>query len=93
MVSNKPNRIFLRELRKSLARPAASIALPIFVSLLVVSAPLKAGEPAITPAIQAIIDSPDRSEDDRETDQRRHPAKMLAFIGVKPGIREIQQGS
>ncbi|KPK35729.1 MAG: hypothetical protein AMJ66_00350 [Betaproteobacteria bacterium SG8_40] len=93
MVSNKPNRIFLRELRKSLARPAASIALPIFVSLLVVSAPLKAGEPAITPAIQAIIDSPDRSEDDRETDQRRHPAKMLAFIGVKPGMSALDIGT
>ena len=92
-MSYEPNRTFLRELRKSLARSAASIALPVFVSLLVASAPLKAAEPVITPAIQAVVDSPDRSEDDRETDQRRHPGKMLAFIGVKPGMSALDIGT
>jgi len=34
----------------------------------------------------AIVASPDRSEADRQTDQRRAPAKMLAFTGIKTGM-------
>jgi predicted methyltransferase len=34
----------------------------------------------------AIVASPDRSDADRQTDQRRAPAKMLAFTGVKTGM-------
>jgi predicted methyltransferase len=43
--------------------------------------------------IQAIIDSPDRSDDDRITDERRHPAEMLAFFGVKPGMKVLDIGA
>lgn len=35
----------------------------------------------------AIVATPDRSDADRQTDQRRAPAKMLAFIGVKTGMK------
>ena len=35
----------------------------------------------------AIVASPDRSDADRQTDQRRAPAKMLAFAGVKTGMK------
>jgi predicted methyltransferase len=50
-----------------------------------------AGEPAaaamLSPAqIADIIASPDRSESDRRNDQRRMPAQMLAFIGLRPGL-------
>ena len=45
-----------------------------------------AADVAVPPEIQAIVDSPDRSQADRETDRRRHPAEMLAFFGVKPGM-------
>jgi predicted methyltransferase len=41
----------------------------------------------VVPAeIQAIVDSPNRTQADRDMDQRRHPAEMLAFFGVKPGM-------
>ena len=40
----------------------------------------------VPPEIQAIVDSPDRTQADRDTDRRRHPAEMLTFIGVKPGM-------
>jgi predicted methyltransferase len=40
----------------------------------------------VPPEVQAIVDSPDRTQADRETDRRRHPAEMLAFFGVKPGM-------
>jgi predicted methyltransferase len=36
--------------------------------------------------IDALVASPDRSEADRKNDERRKPAEMLAFIGVRPGM-------
>jgi predicted methyltransferase len=53
----------------------------------------QAADIVVTPEIQAIIDSPDRSEDDRETDVRRHPAEMLAFFGVQPGMKVLDIGT
>jgi predicted methyltransferase len=37
----------------------------------------------------AIVAAPDRSDADRQTDVRREPAKMLAFTGVKPGMKVL----
>src|SRR6202012_4044450 len=48
------------------------------------AAPVKAND---TPDYVAIVGAPDRSDADREPDQRRQPAKMLAFAGVKPGMK------
>src|SRR5690242_9732494 len=47
--------------------------------------------PAISRAqdYAAIVAAPDRSEADRQTDQRRQPAKMLAFAGVKTGMKVL----
>ena len=39
--------------------------------------------------MQAIVAAPDRSDADRQTDQRRQPAKMLAFTGVKDGMKVL----
>jgi predicted methyltransferase len=36
--------------------------------------------------IAELVASPDRSDADRRNDQRRLPAQMLAFIGVRPGM-------
>jgi predicted methyltransferase len=44
-----------------------------------------AASPALPPAIQAIVDAADRSEDDRKLDKGRHPGEMLAFFGIAPG--------
>lgn len=41
----------------------------------------------IPPYIIAAIDSPDRPMADRESDESRKPAQVLAFFGVKPGMR------
>jgi len=41
------------------------------------------------PDYEAIVASPDRSDGDRQADQRRQPAKMLAFAGVKPGMKVL----
>ena len=42
-----------------------------------------------TPDYEAIVAAPDRTEADRQADQRRQPAKMLAFTGVQPGMKVL----
>ena len=44
---------------------------------------------AKAPDYDAIVAAPDRSDADRQTDQRRQPAKMLAFTGVQPGMKVL----
>jgi len=36
-----------------------------------------------------VVASPDRSDTDRQIDQRRRPEQMLAFAGVKPGMQVL----
>jgi predicted methyltransferase len=55
--------------------------------LLAISAP--SGAFAQAPDYEAIVASPDRSDADRQADQRRQPAKMLAFTGVQTGMKVL----
>src|SRR6266478_3621445 len=50
---------------------------------------LAAAQNANAPDYEAIVASPDRSDGDRQTDQRRQPVKMLAFTGVRPGMKVL----
>jgi predicted methyltransferase len=45
------------------------------------------------PDYGAIVASPDRSDADRKTDQRRKPAELLAFSGVKTGMKVLDVGA
>jgi predicted methyltransferase len=45
------------------------------------------GNTDASPQIRAIIDAPDRSDADRQIDPGRHPAQLLAFLAVAPGMR------
>jgi predicted methyltransferase len=58
------------------------------------SAPPKPAKPSIGEAARAAVAAPDRSEADRALDAGRHPAEMLAFFGIDPGMRvgEISAG-
>jgi predicted methyltransferase len=64
-------------------------------TLLFASAPLAlaAEDVEVPPEIQAIVDNPQRSAEDRDTDKRRHPAQMLAFFGVQPGMSVLDIGT
>src|SRR5450756_3182710 len=53
------------------------------------SAVQAAAQDARAPDYEAIVASPDRSDADRQTDQRRQPARMLAFTGVRPGMKVL----
>src|SRR5580692_971606 len=65
------------------------------------SAPAPASAAASAPApaplgpdaIQAILASPDRTAADRKTDIVRHPDKLLAFMGVAPGMTVADLGA
>jgi len=48
-----------------------------------------AAQDANAPDYEAIVASSDRSDGDRQTDQRRQPVKMLAFTGVRPGMKVL----
>ena len=41
----------------------------------------------------AIVAAPDRSDADRQTDQRRDPVKLLAFTGVRTGMTVLDMGA
>jgi predicted methyltransferase len=47
----------------------------------------------VTPAIRAVVASPDRSDADRKIDQRRKPELLLAFAGVRPGMKVLEVGA
>jgi predicted methyltransferase len=44
-------------------------------------------------AIKAIVDAPDRDDADKRLDAGRHPGEMLAFFGVKPGMKVAEMGA
>ena len=45
------------------------------------------------PDYAAIVAAPDRTADDRALDAHRHPAELLAFLGVRPGMRVADLGA
>lgn len=45
------------------------------------------------PDYNALLAQPDRSDADKQNDQRRHAAELLAFIGCKPGMKELDMGA
>jgi predicted methyltransferase len=45
------------------------------------------------PVYAAMVAAPDRLEPDRALDAGRHPAEMLAFLGIRPGMRVAELGA
>jgi predicted methyltransferase len=46
-----------------------------------------------TPDYTALIAAPDRSANDRATDARRDPLKLLSLIGARPGMKVLDMGA
>ena len=63
---------------------AAGLCAALSVFALGGTAPVKAAD---TPDYAAIVAAPDRTDADRQTDQRRAPVQMLAFTGARPGMK------
>ena len=70
---------------RSIYRHAAGL---FMLSVLAASGALAQGANK-APDYEAIVASPDRSDADRQTDQRRAPVKMLAFAGARPGMKVL----
>jgi predicted methyltransferase len=45
------------------------------------------------PDYSAIIAAPDRSDADLQTDRRRNPVELLAFIAARPGMKVLDMGA
>ena len=45
------------------------------------------------PDYAAIVAAPDRTDADRQTDQRRDPLKLLAFTAAQPGMKVLDMGA
>jgi predicted methyltransferase len=48
---------------------------------------------SVPPAIRAIVDAKDRADADRALDGGRHPAELLAFFGIAPGMKLAELGA
>jgi predicted methyltransferase len=65
----------------------------LLVGALLATLCVAAGPAEVPEAIRAAVDAPDRSEADRALDAGRHPAEMLAFFGIRPGMRVAELGA
>jgi predicted methyltransferase len=62
----------------------------IFIAVLVAGC---AGTGAPVPDYAAIIAAPDRSEADRQNDERRKPLELFAFTGARPGMKVLDMSA
>jgi predicted methyltransferase len=72
---------------RSVRRRASIMA--AFASLAILAASAALAQDAKAPDYEAIVAAPDRADADRQVDPRRQPAKMLAFTGVKTGMKVL----
>jgi predicted methyltransferase len=68
-------------------------AVPTTSALAAPAAAAPAASVAVSPAIRAILDAPDRADADRALDAGRHPADMLTFFGIAPGMKVAELGA
>ena len=68
-------------------RDLAMSGIALRTAAAVVCLAMLAGPPAVAQDYAAIVAAPDRSDADRNTDNKRNPEKMMAFTGVKTGMK------
>ena len=73
--------------RRAAARLSALAMLLLATACATLPAPLS------NERIAAVMDDPARTTADRNNDVRRKPEQMLAFIGVRPGMRVLDLGT
>jgi predicted methyltransferase len=72
-------------------RGTAVLSLPLMaLALLLTSCSMAAAPP---PDYKAILAQPDRTDADRQNDQRRHAAELLAFTGAGPGWKDLDMAA
>src|SRR6185312_12413750 len=66
------------------------IAPVLLLALMAIST--EAASPKL-PDYNAILAQPDRSDADKQNDQRRHAPEMLAFVACRPGMKELDMAA
>ena len=70
------------------------VSLLVVLLLLTTTVKAWASDQIVVPErIRTVVAAPDRSEADRALDPGRHPAEMLAFFQVSPGLRIAELGA
>ena len=72
-----------------MTRPSRLATAGLLFALTTFIPALAAADEGKTPDYAAIVTASDRTDADRQTDVRRQPAKMLAFTGVKEGMKVL----
>jgi len=76
------------------ARQRPNLRLPLALLVLMIAvAAWATGEVVVPERIRAVVAAPNRSDADRALDSGRHPAEMLAFFEVSPGLRVAELGA
>ncbi len=73
--------------------PTPSAAAPVAALTSASASPAPTPPAGDVAAIQHSLDTPERSADDRQLDPGRHPAEMLAFFGIAPGMKVAELGA
>jgi predicted methyltransferase len=68
-----------------------SVALAALITACTMQA--AAPPPPPPPDYNALLAAPDRTDADRKNDARRHAAELLAFTGVRPGMKVLDMGA
>ncbi len=71
--------------------PRCNAAAIVLAAALIAGCATDSMRPA--PDYPALVASTDRSDGDRATDERRKPAQLLAFYGVRPGMTVLDLGA
>jgi predicted methyltransferase len=72
-----------------MTRPTPRAVAAFLFALSTLVPALAAADEGKAPDYAAIVAAPDRSDADRQTDKRREPEKVLAFAGVKEGMKVL----
>jgi predicted methyltransferase len=70
-----------------------AVAVLVVARLLTTGAAAQQRPPAGPPDYAALVAAPDRSDADRQTDQRRDPVKLLVFAAPMPGMKVLDMGA
>lgn len=73
--------------------PAAGSPAPPTPSAAAPAGPSVVDRVEVHAAVRAAVDAADRSEADRALDAGRHPAELLAFFGIAPGMKVAELGA
>jgi predicted methyltransferase len=81
---------------RPMKKPLLAVILPCMLACATTPTPREAASPQGAPTAsdyRALVEAPSRPEADRALDANRKPAELLAFYGVRPGMKVADLGA